>query len=241
MYDAAVFILGGVGFGVLSLVVLSFLPPAAQPVAPAADPAGADPTSTARGRVRRRRARPAPGSGSDASASEEEGVVGGGTGSGSSSSSSGEDSSGEGQGQAASDPPGAPRPPTLSTARRAEFQRAVFGTDDPKEMQALVQEAERKVARQAAKGKAPPRSSRDTIRMCFRSADCIILSGLIALLLWGMQREYGLAVTPLIEAALGTEIGVLTRAWENVEEFSRQVSGAWAAFGGADAGRRADL
>jgi hypothetical protein len=73
--------------------------------------------------------------------------VGGGTGSGSSSS-SGEDSSGEGQGQAASDRPGAPGPPTLSTARRAEFQRAVFGTDDPKEMQALVQEAERKVARQ---------------------------------------------------------------------------------------------
>ncbi len=74
--------------------------------------------------------------------------------------------------------------------------------------------------------------------MCFRGMDCVILSGLVGLLLYFLQRDYGLAVTPFLEAVFTTELAALRRAWRDAgdvwEGLRWPTLGGTAGAGGSD-------
>ncbi len=64
---------------------------------------------------------------------------------------------------------------------------------------------------QAKSGREDGRSSRDNVRLCFRSLDVLFIGGLIALLLYFVKQDYGVDFSSVLYDLFPRELAVLRR------------------------------
>ncbi len=69
---------------------------------------------------------------------------------------------------------------------------------------------------QAAAGKRPKRTASDNVRLCFKCLDWLVILGLVALILYLMQVEYGIDVIGVAAAAFPREAEVIGRVVRDV-------------------------
>ena len=128
------------------------------------------------------------------------------------------------------------------------LQKVLFGTNDPADVRATLARTRRRaekevcsafdpspgngvhsgcaattcsfVARgcQVARGHSLPRSARDNVKLCFRSLDFLVLLFFLGLLLYFMQRDYGLNVYRVLFDLFPRELTVLQRIFYGLEE-----------------------